>query len=508
MAAKSTLSTGYWQIVSYMGGHNKFWVQQTLDKFIAAKQSEWEQSGRNPNTKYQITGLESDVPGTIASYYNPVSRQIELGGVTVQGGRVELFGQIMNTGGGSIKALDGYGQINVVNNTSYGLVVNTLDAGNNIHGIVKITDTGKVLSDANGPHYLITQYQRNEQGKIDTTTSHTGLNDAITVTSDTVSRNVDAGYSPLVGTRYVWTMGQDKMTTTTTNYEHTVGNWGWDPAGWVTNDSTKTGEKTTIGNLAALPNGAYAIVDSSLADVSLLRTYKNHVLSSHTTESKTSHKSGFLGYHKHYLTERVTKVGSQDIFTFSAKADYPVSIAFTGYDAGGSAAINVSGTGSSNIIINSSLTNRGGEVKVDNRYGGIASSNTAAVITAKDITLLAGGHGASIGSDSSPIGVQLLGDMGGLTAKTYDGAINLRGVKGDLRLNLINSNVYDYSYDSHYGKVTITADGSILPAVNDGREVILGSSINLTSETGSIGGSVGPYWQHLTVSVKGTRSNR
>ena len=473
----------------------------TLDQFISAKQKEWAGSGRDPNTKYQISAGSAET-GTIASYYNPGTGQIELDNVTVQGGRVELYGQIMNTGGGNINALDGYGNIKITNNTNYNLLVNTLDTGNNIHGVVKITDTGKKVTDGSGTeHYQSTQYERNTLGQVQTTISHTGLNDAVTTVSGAATRIVDGGYDPAFGTRYIWTLGQDKTTTIYERFERKKGMWGWDPWGWVTNDSNRKSINTVTNNLTPLPGGSYAVVDTSLSDTQLVRTYKNYQLSSTTSDARSSYTSGAFGFYKHYVTDRQTKVGSTDVYTYSAKADYAIGVGFGGYDAGAGAAISVSGTGTGSIIVNNSLTNRGGALTVSTANSSITSSNTDAVLSAKAISLSAGGLYNGIGTSETPLAVQLLGDSGGLTAGTAAGVINLKGIAGDLRL--INVDTYTNSNGAKYGSISLEADGDIVQAATGGSAVIRGSGITLTAKSGGIGTAA----QALNVSVMGSGEN-
>ena len=56
-----------------------------------------------------------------------------------------------NTGNGKIRVLSGYGQINVVNTTSYGVQVDRLDASQRGAGKLVILDTAKSLGlDSNG----------------------------------------------------------------------------------------------------------------------------------------------------------------------------------------------------------------------------------------------------------------------------------------------------------------------------------------------------------------------
>ena len=76
-------------------------------------------------------------------YYDPVANAIVLEPIAVRGGYIELFGHIISTGNGTIKALDGYGTINVQNNTGYDLIIKGLDTGIGSKGVVIITDTSK-----------------------------------------------------------------------------------------------------------------------------------------------------------------------------------------------------------------------------------------------------------------------------------------------------------------------------------------------------------------------------
>ena len=262
----------------------------------------------------------------------------------------------------------------------------------------------------------------------------------------------------------------------------------------MTNDSDKVSSKTVPNNLTPLPNGTYATVDTSLSG-GLVRTYKNNTVNQQITEDKSSKSDGFLDFNKHYITTKTTKTGSTDVYTYSAKADYPIAINFGGYDASNNPSINISGpnTSTGNVIINNSLINQGGEVLISRPNSSILSSNTDAVIMAQNIRLESGGING-IGTTVAPIGVQLVGDSGVLKVHTEGGDINLNGVTGDLRIS------YMQTGNSGSGKVRIAADGSIVQATAGDTAVIVGSAINLTSVTGTIGTTSQP----LNVSVTGS----
>ena len=87
--------------------------------------------------------LPEAMDDNIDVYYDAPTGQLVLGQTDVQGGLVVLYGDMLSTGSGNINVLDGYGAINVVNNTSYPLVTSGLSTGEGTAGLLKITDTGK-----------------------------------------------------------------------------------------------------------------------------------------------------------------------------------------------------------------------------------------------------------------------------------------------------------------------------------------------------------------------------
>ncbi len=90
----------------------------------------------------------------IKAYWDDENQCIQLYSVKITGGNITLAGEIVSTGGGRLKVIDGYGEIEVTNQSSQDLVINRLDTGNRINGMIKITDTGK-LDDQGNP--LVTE---------------------------------------------------------------------------------------------------------------------------------------------------------------------------------------------------------------------------------------------------------------------------------------------------------------------------------------------------------------
>ncbi len=114
----------------------------------------YEQSGQTWTAQYyeSLYGLHTNdgkvfklttdgANDTISASYNAQTQQIQLGSINVQGGYMQLYGDIVSTGGGQINVLDGYGTVNITNNTSYAIVANNVDAGSGVAGELLITDT-------------------------------------------------------------------------------------------------------------------------------------------------------------------------------------------------------------------------------------------------------------------------------------------------------------------------------------------------------------------------------
>ncbi|MFY9853286.1 MAG: hypothetical protein WAK26_05360, partial [Terracidiphilus sp.] len=165
------------------------------------------------NGLYQLTTASGD---TIDAYYDPATQQIQLAQVSVQGGHMELYGQICSTGDGQINVLDGYGQVSITNNTNYTLVTNLIDTGD-AAGYLKITDT----SFTQNGEPLVTEYYRQDGATYtDSYYEPATIGGAITyVTSPTdlgTSKTTD--YQPALGQRYYWTTAMATETQTTDVY--------------------------------------------------------------------------------------------------------------------------------------------------------------------------------------------------------------------------------------------------------------------------------------------------
>ena len=95
---------------------------------------------RPGNNKY--LRLSSAETNGIDCFYNAETNRIEVTDTVVKGGYIQLMGRTFSTGNGSVKVMDGFGNIAIDNQTSYDLQVKKLDTGGlGIEGKIVIIDT-------------------------------------------------------------------------------------------------------------------------------------------------------------------------------------------------------------------------------------------------------------------------------------------------------------------------------------------------------------------------------
>ena len=172
------------------------------------------------NKYYQ---LSLNDPTGIVAYYNAETNQIELTNVKVEGGYMQLFGHILSTGDssntatnhGKLEVVDGFGSINISNQTNYEVVIRDVDTGGNgIEGTLVIIDTSRTIADGSP---LRTTYKR--------------LGSNVTVTNNAGGSWTEgarsASYSPVANQGYVWVTGQ-RFTDTITKEWISSSVWGID----------------------------------------------------------------------------------------------------------------------------------------------------------------------------------------------------------------------------------------------------------------------------------------
>lgn len=436
--------------------------------------------------------------GNIQAYFNVLENRIELKDVKVDGGRLELFGHILNTGGnyGELKVLDGFGRINVANNSSYDLFLNSLDASSKVEGTIKITDTAQ--KDATGG-FLETIYYRSGDALL---TVNSNTRDADGNANNIVSQIAggrETSYNPLSGQRYYWNTGKEKIKETTYKKESNSF-WGMDFL--VPDDSyeltntrylqdhslyegefVKTGQDTSKAytytfedkDIVLTDQNGNPIVDANGNPVPY-KTYDKRW----TTTSGWWIFSTKTNHHEVKYEE-----GHKEINTHSVKADYPVKITFDGYDA---SALDINSS-KSNIILNGLLNNASGDVNINAAGGAVKSNSADAYIKAQNVNIMAKN---GIGGQNA-VNVELTG-----------GAVNASSETGDINLASVMASDFVFGNISGAGNVNIKSERSVYG--KDASSLIKGEGVTLQAALGTIGKdglAVNLDTNHLSGSAQG-----
>ncbi|MHB8787319.1 MAG: leukotoxin LktA family filamentous adhesin [Thauera sp.] len=381
--------------------------------------------------------------------YNAREDRLELAGVQVQGGYIELFGQIFNTktGAGKLRVLDGYGQIEVRNDSGKTLKVNTLDAGRGAEGRIVITD---LSVDANGNTVVRT---------LQTFTRSAG--DA--------RSGVDA-YSPTTNLRYVMATGFNSVRKD--EYLYSQNGWFGITAAPV-QDQYKVG--TTANTLDPLLQGEFLRVQD-LADPDAFARNETEVRGFQSVTQGASWKKcnwWTLCANATYYMQYFVTTGDKTTVTGSVRADHPINIEYIGFDT---ARIAIDSVG--DVVLAGSLNNRSGTTSVDTD-GRLSQGNTTAVVSGRTIDLSAGtGIGSTTPAGEPQQAVRIRQFEGGVVnADTASGSIHLDQVVGNLNVGRIGSAGVD--------KVILESAGDIL--AKDANARVQARRIDLAADNGSIG---------------------
>ncbi|MDR1941931.1 MAG: leukotoxin LktA family filamentous adhesin, partial [Endomicrobium sp.] len=396
--------------------------------------------------------------GNIKAYYNVLTNEIILEDISVQGGRLELYGHILNTGGsaGSLTALDGYGKINIVNDSSYGIQLGNIYNDNKVEGIIRITDTA--FQNANNA-FLVTEYTRNN-GQVVKTQQYsdgtTGSNSSTT-----------SAYKPLANQRYMWTTGT--TASYTEYYSHSSNSfWGMD---FLVPDTSLYNYRKGPEATSPLPDGNTVIVDPANGNsYSYLRSPTHTVSSEKTKDRRWTETHGWWIFSTtEYHHELEYRTGTIRYNTHSVKADYDIGINFVGYSAS-EAETRV--TANNNLLLNGTIRASEGTVNLASENGAIDNLGSG-MIYAKDIVLSAA---TGIG-DNLPLDIMLTN--GNITASSTDGDIdlNFRGLNYVVNLNGITAG---------NGNVKLTSENTMKTV---GTTAVTGSRVDVTSNYGDIGGN-------------------
>ncbi len=400
-------------------------------------------------------------------YFDAQTNRLRVAPTNVQGGLVELVGSIINTGGGTVRALDGYARINIDNQTGYGLDLMGLDTGGDA-GVIRITDMNKPVAGSNGA-FEVTTYQRGADGVMRATvTAGRGVGSAVlSSTASSVSNPANGlqaqfTYNPLTNSTYSWSAGYDYATEK--RYFLKTSSWfGFIPGATTKWDSVDTYVKTAnamaedvyVSTVKPVGGGSFSIQSNRYVTDAEKQIYY-----------RSWKKCGFLCIKKTYYVDRRTEVGMKDVFTQRVKADHPINIQLVGYESG---VLNVSSAG--DIRLGGNITNDSGTVTLTSTQGSIRQLNNGAVVEGVNLNFRAR---TGIGAEAAPI--NLITGTGSFTAISDTGAIGFKGVSGALRINQVST----------AGDVWLDGDGSMV-GLDPSKVHVTGNRIYLSAPSGGIG---------------------
>jgi Ca2+-binding RTX toxin-like protein len=467
----------------------------SLDITIATLKAQYESqllSGQNPDPRILLNPwLPKTADGSLSpvkAYYDYDDNRIELDPILVKGGYIELVGEIISTGSGKIEVRDGYGDIDVSNNTGYDLFVQGVDVGSAGSGKLVITDLA-------ASRLNIGMAENGNEVALKTTFTGDGTSvqiednnpDGPAPASITGART--AQYNPVTGVRYEWVRGQaftlvEKVTYRSSSWLG-VDALSKDPGNiYKTEVLFKDENADGQPDLVPLLQGEYTRVDpgnTAQYDYSFQKVTTDQ-RQQVGGETRWDEKSGFWGLGRTYYCEVKYETGLKNFHKHSIKADKPIDIQFIGASKG-----EVSIKSANNLLIGGAVKNADGSTSLeagwDSNPGDNKAPNAGAEIrvtsdttriTSEQVTLSAR---AGIGEDS-PVRMDVK-EGGWVSAFTNTGDIELVEISGDMTLGYVGT--------TGVGRVVLEADGGLM--AYDGNSLVQGNKVELNAKSGGIGSS-------------------
>ena len=405
--------------------------------------------------------------------YDKANDRFVISDIEVHGGHVSIVGTILNTTNDTtkarIEALDGYGTIQVKNDSDKNIELKTLSTGGGLEGKIEITD----LDRKSGKITRKTTYTRKNGVIQQSVQSYTDGNPTGNPAVSTFANAEDAKYQTTKGSYYTVQTGQDSSTTTTYELHDTRVDW------WGINDKAPTSAEMLAnggtvtdfwkGDERTLEGGAfvsgYNKVDGTTVDGTYVTT--DQAFQSAKPESTFTKKEErlwyTLGIAKKYDYKLVETTYDTKVTQHSLKADYDVGIGFGGIENGGTLTVN---GGSHDVLINGTLSNGRGASTLS---GGSLTQGDLGYVDTGSLHMTATGNVGSAGHAIKTSADTVSGSAGG------DFAVN---VKGNVTLGDVSA-----------GKIAdITAEDGITQAAG---KTLSASRVNLDAGSGAITGASG-----------------
>lgn len=407
--------------------------------------------------------------------YDRTNDRFVISDVEVHGGHVSIVGTILNTTNDTnkarIEALDGYGTIQVKNDSDKNIELKTLSTGGGIEGKIEITD----LDRSSGKITRKTTYTRKDgviRQSVQTYTDGAPTGDPAI---STFTNAKDAKYQTTKGSYYTVQTGQDSSTTTTYELHDTrLDWWGIDDKAPTSAEMLARGGTVTDfsqGAVRTLQGGAfvsgYNKVDGTKTDGTYVTTDKQFTAAEPTSifTKKEERLWYTLGLAKKFDYKLVETTYDTKVTQYSLQSDYDVGIGFGGSENGGT--LTVDG-GSHDVLINGTLSNGRGASTLS---GGSLTQGDLGYVDTGSLHMTATGSVGSAGQAIKTSADTVSGSAGG------DFAVN---VKGNVTLGAVSA-----------GKIAdITAEDGITQTAG---ETLSASRVNLDAGSGAISGTSGAF---------------
>ncbi|OGA81603.1 MAG: hypothetical protein A2711_04465 [Burkholderiales bacterium RIFCSPHIGHO2_01_FULL_63_240] len=434
--------------------------------------------------------LTNPEPGSaeIKVRYDAANDRLELDNVRIGGGHMELFGNIFSTGNGELRVLDGYGRIDIGNETAYDIALGRVDTGQGVEGKIRITDTAKRVIgvgqvDATGARTdgkpLVTeitrlgnQIQIRDSRTVDADGKPTYV--AGTATGDATT------YDPAANRRFNWINGR------TTTFQETrthVSRSVFSIDELVPDyDSFTPGTVTAQTPVQRLSGDWLSSGENNVATPGYKMNFTQATTAPEFKEPMRVSVYCPIGcaIYKEATFSADYEWKVSEYFHHSLNASKEIKVNFVGYDQ---SQVNVtSNTGK--VLLGGLVRSLTGAANIT-ATNGIQQINDQAVVNARTVNLSA--LTGAIGSATQAVHVNLTDAdasrglvNGTLTASARDG-IAIRETDGDLRIA---------AAEAAAGALRLSADGSIL--ATDPSVTLKGRDVRLSSDSGRIGSAASP----------------
>lgn len=405
--------------------------------------------------------------------YDRANDRFVISDVEVHGGHVSIVGTILNTTNDTskarIEALDGYGTIQVKNDSDKNIELKTLSTGGGLEGKIEITD----LDRSSGKVTRKTTYTRKDGVISQSVQSYANGNPTGNPVISTFKDAKDAKYQTTKDSYYTVQTGQDSSTTTTYELHDTrLDWWGIDDRAPTSAEMLAQGGTVTDfsqGAVRTLQGGAfvsgYNKVDGTKTDAAYVTSDKQFTAAEPTSifTKKEERLWYTLGLAKKFDYKLVETTYDTKVIQYSLKSDYDVGIGFGGSENGGTLTVN---GGSHDVLINGTLSNGRGASTLS---GGSLTQGDLGYVDTGSLHMTATGSVGSAGQAIKTSADTVSGSAGG------DFAVN---VKGNVTLGAVSA-----------GKIAdITAEDGIAQAAG---ETLSASRVNLDAGSGAIRGASG-----------------